>query len=105
MRTNMLLKGILPVLFLLFALPVLADDTPLTHSCTQPKLPEKFASQSMADQFMAQANAYRECVNAFIEAQHQASLKHQNASAKALEEWNAFAAKVNEKSTPPPKKN
>jgi hypothetical protein len=104
MTTRLLLKGIVPVLLLLLASPVLADDTPLTHSCTRPELPEKFTNQSMADQFMAKANGYRECINAFIDAHHQASLKHQDASAKALDEWNAFAAKVNEKSTPATKK-
>ena len=99
-----LLKGILPLCFVLAALPALADNTPLTHSCTRPELPERFTSQARADQFMAAANEYRECINAFIDAHHQASIKHQEASTKALDEWNGFAAKVNEKSSPAPVK-
>jgi pyridoxine 5'-phosphate synthase PdxJ len=104
MRRAPFLAGILPILVLILALPALAHDTAPKHSCTQPELPERFTTQAQADQFMAKANTYRQCIDAFTEAQTRASLRHQEASSKALEEWNAFAARVNERSTPSPKK-
>jgi hypothetical protein len=104
MRTKRLFRLIAPALVLALATPVMADDAVPTHSCTRPEIPEKFQTQVQADQFMGKANEYRECINRFIEAQNQAALRHQNASSKATEEWNRFAAKVNEKSTPPPPK-
>jgi hypothetical protein len=104
MRTKRLFGWLAPALVLAMATTVLADDAVPTHSCTRPEIPEKFQTQAQADQFMAKANEYRECINRFIESQNQTALRHQNAASKASEEWNRFAAKVNEKSTPPPAK-
>jgi hypothetical protein len=104
MGTKRFFRWLAPVLVLVLSTPVLADDAVPAHSCTRPEIPEKFQTQAQADQFMTKAGEYRECINRFIEAQNQAAVRHQNASSKASEEWNRFAAKVNEKSTPPPAK-
>jgi hypothetical protein len=42
------------------------------------------------ESFVDQVDAYRACMNAFIESSHAASERHRAAANRATEEWNAF---------------
>ncbi|MFW5792436.1 MAG: hypothetical protein ACOCVU_07200 [Desulfohalobiaceae bacterium] len=64
--------------------------------CEPPDIPETFSTQDEVDAFMARADAYKECIDAFVAEQEALMKAHQEAATRAVKQWNDFADQVNE---------
>lgn len=67
-----------------------ADMYAPSPSCYKPSKPYKFNSQWEIDNFNDEVQAYKRCINRFIEEQNEAMNTHQEAANEAIEEWNRF---------------
>ena len=70
-----------------------ADDTPIKHTCIQPDKGPGLVSTIELNKFAADAKAYRECIQAFVDGQQAAIKAHEKAALQAAEEYNKFADK------------
>jgi len=78
------------IMLILFATSVFADKITPVNSCRQPARPAKFKSEEEVNNYKAQVEAYRKCINDFVEEQNQAIEKHKAAANQAITEWNFF---------------
>ncbi|MGO9378567.1 MAG: hypothetical protein ACLPN1_08420 [Dissulfurispiraceae bacterium] len=91
MQKIILLIFVSGVLCLGFSPPLaVADKVPPTNSCTQPHRPFKFKSDAEVNDYKAQVESYKKCINDFVEEQNQAIQNHRDAANRAIEEWNLF---------------
>lgn len=76
----------------------LADNEVPPPTCQAPVIPNRFTSGTQVDQFMAIAKEYRACMETYARLHEDAAQRHTSAANKALEDWNAYAEKINAKS-------
>lgn len=69
---------------------VSADMFTPSYSCLKPSRLYKFNSEGELESFKNKAKAYKQCINDFIEKQNYAIKKHQDAAAKAIDDWNNY---------------
>ena len=67
-----------------------ADSWSDSPSCYRPSKPYQFTSQWEVDSFNDEVDAYRDCINDFIEEQRDEIDQHQEAINSAIDEWNNF---------------
>ena len=67
-----------------------ADIITPCHSCSKPYKPYEFSSQYEIDNFRNEVEAYKRCLNDFIDEQNEAIRMHQNAAQEAIDDWNNF---------------
>jgi len=72
------------------ASPVWADMFASSHSCSKPYKPYEFNDQYELDNFRSEVEAYKQCIEDFVEEQNDAARKHQNATQEAIDEWNNY---------------
>jgi hypothetical protein len=72
------------------SLPVAADLFSLSHSCVKPYKPWQFNSEWELENFRSEVESYKRCINNFVDEQSDATRKHQDAAAQAIDEWNHF---------------
>ena len=70
--------------------PVYANTFTPSHSCSKPFKPYSFDDQREYDQFLAEVERYKACIDDFVEEQQDAIRKHQNAAEEAIDDWNNF---------------
>lgn len=63
--------------------------TPST-SCSKPYKPFSFNSQWELDSFNDEVEAYRRCIEDFVDEQQSAIDRHRQAADDAIDEWNSF---------------
>lgn len=87
------MKNIIIILALyVLCLPssVMADMFSPSHSCSKPYKPYEFRDQYEIDNFMRQVEAFKQCINDFVEEMNDAARKHQEAAEEAIDEWNNY---------------
>jgi len=72
------------------AVPVSADMFTPSHSCSKPYKPYEFNDQYEVDNFNDEVEAFKQCINNFVEEMNEASRRHQEAAEEAIDEWNNF---------------
>ena len=82
--------GLVLALFLILASPISADMFAPSPYCSKPYKPFEFTSQWELDNFNAEVQRYRNCIEEFVEEQERAIRNHQQAADDAIEEWNRF---------------
>ena len=65
-----------------------------TPSCPKPATPLRFTSEWEVDQFMRRVDSYKSCIKQFINEQHEAARRHQDAANEATDEWNSFVSSI-----------
>jgi hypothetical protein len=65
------------------------------HSCVQPELPGKMASDNKRKTFSKRFKEYSECMKKFIDEQNQVMKQAGDAAGAAVNEYNEFAKQVN----------
>jgi len=70
--------------------PVNADTFTPSHYCSKPFKPYSFNDQWEYDQFLAEVEDYKACIDDFVEEQNEAIEAHREAAEEAIEEWNSF---------------
>ncbi len=91
MMKNIFAKIISATMVLTFvSSPAFADKITPTNPCKQPSRPAKFKSDAEVNSYKEQIEAYRKCINDFVEEQNQAIEKHRAAANQAITEWNFF---------------
>ena len=70
--------------------PVMADTFAPSHTCVQPVKPYKFNNNDEIAMFNDAVTAYKQCISAFADEQHQVADAHRAAADDAIDEWNAF---------------
>jgi hypothetical protein len=73
-----------------FPISVVADSYPDSPSCYKPSKPFEFTSQWEIDSFRDDVEAYKQCIEDFIEEQQDEINEHQEAIEDAIDEWNDF---------------
>jgi len=61
-----------------------------SHSCSKPYKPYEFRDQYEIDNFMSEVEAFKRCINDFVEEMNDAARKHQEAAEDAIDEWNSY---------------
>ncbi len=61
-----------------------------THTCSKPFAPYRFDSQWQYDNYIADVNRYRRCIETFVDEQNAAADRHLQAANNAIDEWNRF---------------
>jgi hypothetical protein len=69
--------------------PPLPAQVP-AHNCQMPARPADLHDHARWNRFVDDVDAYRACMNAFIEHSRSLARAHQDAAASTAEEWNAF---------------
>ena len=73
----------------LFAMPLGAHERDPEHACDAPVRPDK--SDAIAwNHFVDLVDAYRACVNRFVERHYAASDRHRVVANSATRDWNGF---------------
>ena len=65
-----------------------------SHTCTAPNKPLEFITELDKQQFEQQVDAYRACLQGFVDGQNSAMSKHQSAAQKAADAWSNYATQV-----------
>ena len=74
-----------------FAVPVVAQAEYVpTHDCTKPQKPYKFTSEWEVQSFKNDVEAYKRCIEDFVDEQNSAIKKHRAAASDAVDDWNSF---------------
>ena len=73
--------------------PVLAHDGELAPDCPAPSRPDDKGNPAIWNPYVDALDAYRECINRFIEASHKAADLHRNAANGATRQWNDYVAR------------
>ncbi len=63
---------------------------PMQHACTAPERPEDDQNDVLWHQFMADIDAFRDCVNANMEWHQAAADKHHQNAQEVVALWNEF---------------
>ena len=83
-------KTLLAICLLFFTASTQADIFSPSHSCRKPYKPYKFNNEWEVQNFKNGVEAYRRCIEDFVDEQSSAARKHQDAADGAIEEWNRF---------------
>lgn len=67
-----------------------ADPEAPAHDCVRPERPADDQDTARWNRFADRTDAYRACINAFVERNHRAADSHRAAANAATQEWNAF---------------
>lgn len=81
-----------------FSSSAMADNEVPPPACQAPEIPNRFTSGTQVDQFMTVAKEYRACMETYARLHEDMAQRHTTAANKALEDWNAYAEKINAKS-------
>jgi hypothetical protein len=76
---------------------VTVQDSLAPPICKKPLLITKMRKADDDSDFSDKAEAYKNCINAYADVQHQLAQKHLDAGNAAIAEFNAFAKESNEK--------
>lgn len=66
-----------------------AESTPM-HYCSKPQKPYKFTSEWEVRSFNNDVDAYKRCIEDFVDEQASAIKKHRAAADDAIADWNRF---------------
>ena len=67
-----------------------ADMFASSHYCRKPIKPYSFESEWEIRAFQDEVDAYKRCIDDFVEEQNDAIRSHQEAAEEAVDEWNNF---------------
>jgi len=81
---------IISCLTLIIPITSLADPYSDSPSCYRPSKPYEFTSQWEVDNFNDEVEAYKTCINDFIDEQRDGIEEHQEAINNAIDDWNNF---------------
>jgi len=60
-----------------------------SHSCSKPYKPYD-PNRSEFEDFLEEAERYKDCIEDFVDEQNEAAKNHQDAAEEAVDEWNSF---------------
>ena len=74
------------------ALPVstLAAEPPPFHTCTAPIKRQSFATKAQLDNYRAEVDAFRTCIEKYVKEQEAVIEVHRQAAQTAIDDWNKF---------------
>ncbi|PHV12397.1 hypothetical protein [Chitinimonas sp. BJB300] len=78
--------------------PATAQPAAAKHSCAQPELPGKLASEMKKKSFTKRFKEYGECMKKYIDDQSAAMKAANDAGNAAISEYNTFVKQVNDES-------
>ena len=64
------------------------------HDCKAPEKPLEFITDLDRDEFQQQVDAYRGCLQSFVDKQNKAMQNHQQAAQRAADTWASFQEQV-----------
>lgn len=94
------ISGILLIVFSFSCISISSADVyHISHQCTKPIKPNEFNADLEKDEYEVDVEAYRICLDEFVEEQYhaveehlQAAENHERAALAAIEEWETFVA-------------